>query len=87
MWARTEMPTVHDWQEGDELTPQQEQQLSCAHAWVPNTGRGGEPQFRANRMMGPRPTMHVQCSRCGARTWFTETQWQLLHVSATEGTK
>lgn len=72
------MPTVHDWQEGEELTPQQEQQLACAHAWVANTGRGGEPIYRLNRMMNASPLMHVQCGKCNARTWFTEAQWKAM---------
>lgn len=48
----------------------------CEHYWVPNSGRGGEPKFLMNRTMHPtEPLMHVQCSRCGVRTWLTEAQW------------
>jgi len=52
----------------------------CAHNWVANGGQGGAPQFRANRYMHPEPHMHVKCSGCGLRTWFTEKQWIDLPV-------
>lgn len=73
------MPTVHDWGEDEELSAKHEQQLSCAHAWVANSGRGGTPEYRPNRMMSTVPLMHVQCSRCEARTWFSQEQWERLH--------
>lgn len=47
----------------------------CDHIWLTNSGRGGEPEFRSNSQMGPEPTMHVICTECRARTWFTEKQW------------
>jgi len=72
------MPTVHDWGEDEELSAKHEQQLSCSHTWVANSGHGGESEFRMNRMMSPHPLMHVQCSTCNARTWFSETQWSQL---------
>ena len=50
----------------------------CAHYWIPNSGQGGEPDFRRNRMMSTTPTMHVMCGRCGCRTWFTEEQWKAI---------
>jgi hypothetical protein len=53
----------------------------CAHYWIPNSGQGGVPDFRVNRQMSPAPIMHVRCSECGARTWFTEKQWR--EISAT----
>lgn len=57
----------------------------CQHNWVANSGRGGVPDFRRNRMMHPtEPLMHVQCSRCNARTWLTEPQW-LNERDAKEG--
>jgi hypothetical protein len=52
--------------------------INCAHYWIQNSGRGGEPEFRPNRQMSPYPTMHVACSKCGTRTWFTEKQWLAL---------
>jgi len=79
------MPTVHDWGEDEELSARHEQQLSCSHAWVANSGRGGEPEFRPNRMMSPVPLMHVQCSKCNARTWFSEAQWSALGKETPRG--
>lgn len=57
----------------------------CKHVWVSNSGRGGQPEFRPNRMMSPEPLMHVKCSGCNTRTWFTQSQWQQL--GKTEGNK
>lgn len=54
----------------------------CAHYWIPNGGRGGEPEFRPNRQMSAFPLMHVKCSLCGDRTWFTEAQWQAIPATA-----
>lgn len=48
----------------------------CQHNWVTNSGDGGDPDFR--RGLGPEPTMHVLCSKCNARTWLTEAQWEAL---------
>jgi hypothetical protein len=53
-------------------------ECDCNHLWVSNSGRGGEPDFRPNRQMSTRPLMHVRCSRCGVRTWFTPEQWRAL---------
>ncbi len=50
----------------------------CAHCWVSNSGNGGEPEFRLNRHMSTEPLMHVMCSKCGSRTWFTEKRWKEL---------
>lgn len=47
----------------------------CEHKWVANSGKGGEPVFRRNNQMGRNPIMHVRCSACGDRTWFTYEQW------------
>lgn len=39
----------------------------CKHYWETNSGKGGEPEFRPNRVMHPtEPLMHVRCSACGA---------------------
>lgn len=54
----------------------------CAHYWIPNSGQGGEPVFTPNRQMSQYPTMHVVCSQCGARTWFTEKQWWAIPAKA-----
>jgi hypothetical protein len=49
--------------------------LDCAHRWIANSGRGGSPDWRRwNRSI----VMHVACSGCGARTWFTPEQWNRL---------
>lgn len=48
------------------------------HVWTLNSGRGGEPEFRPNRTLSPEPLMHVQCSLCSTRTWFTQLQWEAL---------
>lgn len=53
-------------------------QKACAHYWIPNSGQGGEPVFKPNRMMSPEPTMHAMCSLCKTRTWFTEKQWNAI---------
>lgn len=50
----------------------------CKHTWISNSGAGGAPDFRPNRMMSPDPLMHVKCGKCNARTWLTETQWRAL---------
>ena len=57
----------------------------CEHHWIANTGRGGPAEFRANRMMGPEPTMHVTCGKCGDRTWFTPKQWEAMPFADREG--
>jgi hypothetical protein len=54
--------------------------VSCDHYWIPNSGRGGEPEFKFNRQMSAEPTMHVMCSTCGDRTWLTEKQWAEIPV-------
>lgn len=54
----------------------------CDHYWMPNSGRGGEPEYRPNRQMSHELLMHVRCSQCGARTWFTEKQWHDIPVRA-----
>lgn len=52
---------------------------TCAgHIWIANSGQGGGPEFRLNRMMSAKPLMHVRCDVCGCRTWFTEEQWEAL---------
>ena len=56
----------------------------CAHLWVSNSGRGGEPVFRRNRTMGPDPLMHVKCDKCNNRTWMTQKQWQDIPEIADE---
>lgn len=58
---------------------------NCAHYWIPNSGRGGEPQFKVNRQLSNKPTMHVKCSLCGARTWFTEAQYLAIPASEEPG--
>lgn len=52
-----------------------DEQMACKHYWIPNSGRGGEPEFKPNTQMSQEPLMHVKCEKCGARTWFTATQW------------
>lgn len=54
---------------------------TCAHYWIPNSGQGGEPDFRLNRMMSANPLMHVMCDLCGTRTWFTREQWAAIPVT------
>ncbi|MGP1675945.1 MAG: hypothetical protein ACTS6J_02175 [Burkholderiales bacterium] len=56
--------------------PQDAQAEECAHKWIANSGRGGEPDFRMNRQMSPEPLMHVMCKQCSARTWVTAEQWK-----------
>lgn len=48
------------------------------HFWVSNSGRGGDPNFRLNRQMSPRPLMHVCCALTNTRTWVTQEQWVAL---------
>lgn len=53
--------------------------LHCKHRWVANSGNGGIPHFRYAPMMhATENIMHVKCSQCGARTWFTVSQWNEL---------
>jgi hypothetical protein len=52
--------------------------MLCVHYWISNSGFGGEPEFRPNRQMSSEPLMHVKCSLCDARTWFTEKQWRAI---------
>lgn len=54
----------------------------CNHYWISNSGRGGEPEFRPNRHMWAEPMMHVRCSECGCRTWFSEKQWYAIPEGA-----
>lgn len=50
-------------------------EVECSHRWVANSGQGGEPVFKANRMISAEPVMHVACSICGSRTWMTKAQF------------
>jgi len=50
----------------------------CEHEWVSNSGRGGEPIFKENGNMSTSAVMHVKCDKCGARTWLSEDDWNLL---------
>ncbi len=79
------MHTVHDWGEEADMTEREEQQMMCSHSWVANSGQGGEPVFRMNRTMSRDPLMHVMCSKCGARTWFSEAKWKQLPVGKSDG--
>lgn len=47
----------------------------CEHVWLANSGRGGEPDFRLNRMMWFGEKMHVLCEVCGCRTWLSPEEW------------
>jgi len=49
----------------------------CQHDWVSNSGKSGEPRFKPG-LFKDEPVMHVLCSKCGDRTWFTEDQWEAL---------
>jgi len=51
---------------------------NCNHIWISNSGLGGHPEFKKNSQMSSEPLMHVLCENCGARTWFTEDQWNRL---------
>ena len=53
---------------------------TCDHYWVPNSGRGGEPDYRA--YFPGTLTMHVTCAKCNSRTWFTKEQWHAIPVAA-----
>jgi len=57
---------------------------NCSHTWIANSGQGGEPEFRLNRQMGSKPTMHVVCCKCNCRTWFTEDKWTALPMSTAD---
>jgi len=57
--------------------------MSCehgAHNWIPNSGRGGDTVFKQNRQMSSEPVMHVQCGKCGDRTFFTAAQWEKMNA-------
>lgn len=51
---------------------------SCKHQWVANSGQGGLPVFKPTASYNS--AMHVMCSICGSRTWFTETDWDAVTV-------
>lgn len=51
---------------------------ACPHYWIPNSGLGGDPEFRLNRQMSTEPLMHVMCEKCKCRTWLTEKQWNAI---------
>jgi len=53
---------------------------NCNHYWIPNSGAGGEPVFRNFTHMSREPVMHVKCSKCNTRTWFTQKQWNDIPV-------
>lgn len=59
----------------------------CDHYWIPNSGRGGEPEFRPNRQMSTEPLMHVMCETCKCRTWFTEKQWWAIPATNPPSTR
>lgn len=50
----------------------------CEHKWHSFGRWDAPPSFTLNRHMGNEPTAHFTCDRCGARTWFTETQWEAM---------
>ena len=56
----------------------------CKHAWVANSGQGGEPEYKPELQFGSEPVMHVSCYLCGDLTWFTAGQW--LKIAATAPT-
>lgn len=53
-------------------------QATCAHIWITNSGRGGDPRFNIRMVGDVLPVMHVMCSECGARAFFTEKNWYAL---------
>lgn len=53
-------------------------QEDCEHIWVANSGKGGDPDYRPNRLWSAVPIMHVRCEICNARTWKTREQWEAL---------
>jgi len=55
--------------------------------WVSNSGLGGKPDFRPNSQMSWAPLMHVMCSVCGNRTWFTPPQWERRPHTSEEPSK
>lgn len=57
----------------------------CSHYWIANSGQGGKPDFKPNRQMSAEPLMHVKCSLCSARTWFTEKQWNSIPATNPPG--
>ena len=55
----------------------------CDHYWIPNSGNGGEPEYKLNSTLRlDEPVMHVKCSQCGCRTWFTKKQWHSIPVTS-----
>lgn len=53
--------------------------LDEEHAWQPD---GGKVTFESHPG-GEVPHLHATCSKCQARTWFTEDQWGLLAKGCT----
>lgn len=64
-----------------------ENQGTCDHIWVSNTGLGGDPVFKRNRQMSYIPHMHVTCKKCSARTWLTEDSWRENEILDKTSTK
>lgn len=50
----------------------------CNHIWVANSGKGGEPVYRENRMMWSSERMHVKCSKCPVITLMSKEEWESL---------
>lgn len=59
--------------------------IECNHKWISNSGEGGEPEFRLNPQIAHEPVMHIECERCGARTWVTKVQWYAIPPADEEG--
>lgn len=54
---------------------------SCRHAWLPNNGRGGDPEFRVvpDRFEGSE-VMPARCRECGVLAWFDRANWEALEA-------
>ena len=50
------------------------------HDWQPD---GGVVRFESHPH-GEAPHVHTTCSKCGARAWFLEYQWELLSKGCAE---
>ena len=58
--------------QGDDMNGQK-----CKHKWDANGGKGGKAEFMKTSVFND-PVTHATCKECGARTFFTEQQWNSL---------
>lgn len=69
--------------EGEKRLPELVKVAMCSHDWQPD---GGVVRFESHPH-GEAPHVHTTCSKCGARAWFLEFQWELVKGRAESATR